>query len=823
MSSMSFRPRGIEPLQAAEQAETRPEAAVSNAAVAQQVPAQAEESESPLLDEESQRCRDQLANAETVVFGLSMRIEAAGFAYASRSRLSRFFGKKYKHGLAVKELDKLQHKLARDQRLLDKGIGSYHSHMVLEANIADVAQSAEKLERLVERRFGAALRDVSFQMGQPAPVFEPELAPTESEARDEAPELEEVELSPTEAERDESPPPPTPEVQVVEPAREEKHDPLMLQRSSRGAEMIKSQIDAASRAPDADPAKDYAGAKDVLEGLKAKLEKRHRKLAEESEPADVAFAKARASIEGAMADVGAKLGPAYPAKLALIREGLLYGSEAMVERAFTGGSVGFEDIDVGRGIGSGGSDTVIFKTQLLGMGDMALKQSRSEEMDEELAKEVRMMEEMKGSQAVLPSYGTTRRGASGEDPGRLGLLMPLAKTDVERLYKQMNSALHPYDPSTHERRSHMSADERFETMSYVMRQTTTGLGEMHDKGLVHADVKGGNSFVRSDGKVEVADLGMGGVAGSGELSGRCGTSTHMAPEVAAGEKPTAASDLYSAGEDALIGMLGVNSVEIAKAAEEARGGGEFSVAPRDLFNEELTKPGRDDSWIEYVPKAVELILPDLSDARKQQFVDFIRSTMTRDPGERATADQLLKHSDFLKAADEETARDHIVSVLAKPTLKPPEAPKVVEQPEASESASAPAGESETRPPAPVETPRERVQRERGEQLDKVLRLLRRTKRDMAEEGSFNKPKRLAVLFGKAPNHKRGDEAFQTAIEGIQGMKGFLDMSARDLNMALKSHLDTAEEGLRKYKLDAWVDYLDEIRTRYGTLPSFTGA
>lgn len=144
----------------------------SNSDNARQVASASQESESPLLDEESQHYRDQLGRAEAAVFSVQTRVEEAGFAYEARSGLSRFFGKKYQHAEAVTELEKVESDLARDQRLLDKGIGSFHSRYVLEANMADLEKVAGHLDRLVEERFGKALRTISVQLGEPRPVVE---------------------------------------------------------------------------------------------------------------------------------------------------------------------------------------------------------------------------------------------------------------------------------------------------------------------------------------------------------------------------------------------------------------------------------------------------------------------------------------------------------------------------------------------------------------------------------------------------------------------------------------------------------------------------
>lgn len=90
----------------------------------------------------------------------------------------------------------------------------------------------------------------------------------------------------------------------------------------------------------------------------------------------------------------------------------------------------------------------------------------------------------------------------------------------------------------------------------LLIQTATALAHIHDHGLVHADVKPGNLLLAPDGTAKLGDLALARSAASAPRAadflpdGReCvwGTPAYMSPEVATGQPPTPASDLYSLG------------------------------------------------------------------------------------------------------------------------------------------------------------------------------------------------------------------------------------------------------------------------------------
>jgi eukaryotic-like serine/threonine-protein kinase len=81
-------------------------------------------------------------------------------------------------------------------------------------------------------------------------------------------------------------------------------------------------------------------------------------------------------------------------------------------------------------------------------------------------------------------------------------------------------------------------------------QACAGLEHAHETGLVHRDVKPGNLLLREDGVLKITDFGIARAVEATQLTqvgSVLGTAAYLSPEQAAGERVTAATDIYGLG------------------------------------------------------------------------------------------------------------------------------------------------------------------------------------------------------------------------------------------------------------------------------------
>jgi serine/threonine protein kinase len=84
----------------------------------------------------------------------------------------------------------------------------------------------------------------------------------------------------------------------------------------------------------------------------------------------------------------------------------------------------------------------------------------------------------------------------------------------------------------------------------VGAQIADALAAVHDAGIVHGDVKPGNVLIADDGVAKITDFGVSRASWDTTATGGgtvAGTPGYFAPEVARGQDPTPASDVFSLG------------------------------------------------------------------------------------------------------------------------------------------------------------------------------------------------------------------------------------------------------------------------------------
>ncbi|XP_015081776.1 mitogen-activated protein kinase kinase kinase 18-like [Solanum pennellii] len=154
-------------------------------------------------------------------------------------------------------------------------------------------------------------------------------------------------------------------------------------------------------------------------------------------------------------------------------------------------------------------------------------------------------------------------------------------------------------------------------IGYYTKQIVQGLEYLHSRGIAHCDIKGQNILLGESG-AKIADFGCARWIDPAERGGDAeaigGTPMFMAPEVARGEEQGCAADIWG---------LGCTIIEMATGGSPwTNVTNAASLLYKIAFSEQSPE----------IPKFLSL-----------QARDFLSKCLRRDPKERWTAKQLLKH------------------------------------------------------------------------------------------------------------------------------------------------------------------------------------
>ena len=159
-------------------------------------------------------------------------------------------------------------------------------------------------------------------------------------------------------------------------------------------------------------------------------------------------------------------------------------------------------------------------------------------------------------------------------------------------------------------------------VKYVLRRTLEALAFLHEKHIIHRDIKSDNLLMNTNGDVKLADFGYACQLTSDKpgRKSKVGTVCWMAPELIHGSR------MYTEKVD--VWSFGIFAMEMADG----------------------DPPYINDQQSRVIFNIVKKEPPPIDSRWSNDFKDFVKQCLTKNPDKRPEARELLKHP-FLRDAD----------------------------------------------------------------------------------------------------------------------------------------------------------------------------